>query len=304
MKITNNAGLPQAIVEAVRLDDYDPGDCDISVSALIGPPQIRQLRVEYEDKITEDAVDRVWALLGKAVHVILERAAIQGTAEERLFADMNGYTVSGQLDHIGYQHPRLTDYKVTSAWTHIHGPRQDWIHQLNTYAWLARQNGLEVEELQIVAIYRDWSAAQARRNADYPQVQVARVEIPVWPDEDAEEYVAERLAMHFGDIWHFCTDEERWAKEEQWAVMREGRKSALRVLNSKEQALIWAEEHGHVTVEMAVVNGEEIPVSGTWSGGHYLQERPREYVRCEGYCSVAPFCSQWQADLKAREESD
>jgi len=293
MQITNKAGLPQPIVEAVRLDDYDPGDCDISVSALIGPPQIRQLRIAHEDEITEDAVERIWALLGKAVHVILERAAVDGTTEERLFADMNGYTVSGQMDHIGYAYPRLTDYKVTSAWTHIHGPREDWINQLNCYAWLCRQNDIEVEELQIVAVYRDWSATQAKRSASYPQVQVGRVEIPTWDPDLAARYVSERLALHFEVECPPCTDEERWAKEEQWAVMREGRKSALRVLNSHAEAVQWS-------ISKGVLDTDKDPWN--WMGGHYLQERPREYVRCEGYCSVAPFCPQWQQDLDLRSQ--
>ena len=75
MKITNKAGLPEAIVQAVRADPYDKGAARFSVTELIGPPIIRLLHQQHDDEVEEDAADRIWSLFGSAVHGILERAA-------------------------------------------------------------------------------------------------------------------------------------------------------------------------------------------------------------------------------------
>ena len=74
MQIANRANLPDAIVQAVINDPYDAGGCNISVTGLIGPPRIRMLSRAHWDKLQEDASDRIWALVGRIGHGILERA--------------------------------------------------------------------------------------------------------------------------------------------------------------------------------------------------------------------------------------
>ena len=291
MRITNKTDLPQAVVDAVTNDPYDRGDCDISATSLVGPPQIRQLAEAHWDELEEDAGDRIWALLGQAVHTILERAAPSDVAEQRLFAECNGHTISGQVDHMGLKNKTLTDYKVTSAWTAVSGVKPEWICQLNVYAWLCRMNGIEIENLGIVAFYRDWSWSRAMQSQDYPPSQVGQIPIVTWDQDFAQEYIEARLAKHFGEEYVPCTDEERWAKPEQWAVMKEGRKSALRVLESKSDAIGWAWDNGHLASYGG--NSEEGIVDGTFKAGYYLEERPREYTRCGRYCLVSGFCPQY-----------
>ena len=103
MKITNKAGLPEAIVQAVRADPYDKGEARFSVTELIGPPIIRLLRQRHEDEVEEDAADRIWSLLGTAVHGVLERAASSEDGniefiEKRLFIERLGVKIGGQID--------------------------------------------------------------------------------------------------------------------------------------------------------------------------------------------------------------
>lgn len=74
MILTNDHQLPWPVVEAVRRDPYDAGDSTISVTSLIKPPQIRQLELRHDDRITVDVVDRVPALIGSVTHALLERA--------------------------------------------------------------------------------------------------------------------------------------------------------------------------------------------------------------------------------------
>ena len=51
MKITNELGLPEALVAAVRNDPYDAGTCDISVTKLISPPRMVALEAEHGKEI-------------------------------------------------------------------------------------------------------------------------------------------------------------------------------------------------------------------------------------------------------------
>jgi hypothetical protein len=139
--ITNVHGLPEALVRAVTNDPYVGGG-DISVTKLIDSPQIRTLTAKHRDHITTDVSERIWSLLGQGVHTVLERAALRAegmVAEQRLFADVLGWSLSGQFDVMALETGVLSDYKVTTVYKlkNIDG----WTQQLNLLRWLAHQNG-------------------------------------------------------------------------------------------------------------------------------------------------------------------
>ena len=114
MRITNKYGLPESIVRAVTFDSHRR-EGHISVTELIKPPQMRHLEIVYDTEIEEDASDRLWALLGSAVHVVLERASLENVLrEERLRMQVSGWTVTGQPD-LWHEPHHLKDYKVTSV---------------------------------------------------------------------------------------------------------------------------------------------------------------------------------------------
>ena len=291
MRITNNADLPAAIVEAVRNDPYDAGDCDISVTRLIGPPQMRVLERRHAEDISEDASDRIWALVGQIGHGILERAETVAIAERRLFAEIAGWRVSGQFDRLTVlDDGSLADYKFTSVWAVADGPKSEWVAQLNALRWLAERNGYPpIRRLLIVAILRDWSKGKARQGNGYPPQQVKVVPVPLWPLEAAERYIAERIELHRlaeqaaerGLPLPECTPEERWAKPTSYAVRKPGRRSAVKLYDDHDAAWKHAAE---------LQNG-------------YVEVRPGESVRCADYCAVAAFCAQRQAELALRESA-
>ena len=269
--ITNVHGLPQSIVAAVTADPYVGGG-DISVTKLIDAPQIRTLMAQHKDKITTDVSERIWSLLGQAVHTILERAALRQegmVAEDRLYAEVAGWQLSGQFDVMQMDTGVLSDYKVTTVYKlqNIDG----WTQQLNVLRWLAHKNGIAVTSLEIIAILRDWKKGEAERKPDsYPQTPIVRVEIPLWSLEDAEEYILDRVQLHQyaqqgGRV--DCTDEERWYTGTQFALMKEGGKRAIKLFDERPT---------------------EIPE------GHHVEERPGEYRRCASYCEVRHFCRQAQ----------
>jgi len=118
MKYTNTNNIPKEIIRAVSNDSYSKGASTISVTGLLQPPRIRILREEYDDDIVVDVSNEIWKLLGQSVHTILERANEGKTdtiTEQRNFAVVNGWTISGQTDSISIEEKTLKDYKVTSS---------------------------------------------------------------------------------------------------------------------------------------------------------------------------------------------
>lgn len=280
-KITNVHNLPEPLVRAVTRHPHDHVEGRISVSELVQPPQLRKLSIDHKDEIVEDAADRIWSLLGTLLHGVLERNA-QGlkdtVAEEELSTEVLGWKVVGHYDlsEMVLEGEWLTDWKLTSIWATKDGIKPEWEEQLNCYAELIRRAGRSVDHLQIVAVGRDWSKSKARYDSNYPQQQVQVFAVPLWTSEQAGEFMEERVRLHqaaekgqYGD----CTKDERWARQDQWAVMKKGQKRAVRLYDTEESA----KRHAGDDKTLAVV------------------PRPGESVRCEAYCPVNKWCRQYAA---------
>jgi len=283
MKITNNFNLPQVLVDAALNDPYDPGESDISVTRLISPPRLVALAKQHAGDLSEDVSDRLYSLMGQAMHHILERAGDplgERIIEKRLFSTVNGWVLSGQLDL--WEDNVLYDYKFTSTWETINGLKPDKIAQLNVLAWLCRKNNIQVDKVFIVALYRDWSRSQAKRERDYPQSQVGVIEAPVWTDAECEAYIEERIEMHKAAMINLpeCTEEDQWARPAKYALMKEGQKKAIRLLDSESELIRYAEKR-------------KLAFDGKLKAQHYVEFRPGEKVRCESYCAASAFCSQF-----------
>lgn len=293
MKFTNASNLPKAIERAVSNDPYDSSGSDISTTRLIAPPRIRVLEKRNYDLLEEDVADRIFSLLGQSVHHIIERAKTRKElSEKRLFYKdekiTNGWTLSGAFDLLNRE-GHLTDFKVTSAWQVVHALKDgkpDWENQLNVLDFLCRKNPnelinyktkIKVKRLSVMAILRDWSLFQTMKSDNYPKKQVAMIPIRRWTEEEQDNYVRERIKIHQNaekvSKLPLCTATERWRKEDQFAVMKSGRKSALRLLDTKQLALDYLKSQNMV--------------EGT---GCSIVERKGEDVRCQHYCKVNQFC--------------
>jgi len=283
MKITNKHNLPDPIVRAITNDPYDAGDADISVTRLIAPPQIRALEVRHKDDITEDAADRIWSLVGQIGHTIIERAAIEELSERRLFAEAEGWRLSGQIDLLRSDDGKsyaMHDWKFTSVWAVIHGLKPEWESQLNVYRWLCRHQPepIPVHSLTIGAVIRDWSVHKAKEGGSYPPAQFKMLEVPVWPDDEADAYVSGRVRAHQAAMvladneLPECTLEERWQDPDRFAVKKPKNKRATKLYDHEDEAI------AHCAKDPALV----------------VEARPGTPKRCEDYCSVAKFCHQYQ----------
>jgi hypothetical protein len=292
MKITNRFGLPETFLDFAKDGKYDKGTADISVTSLIDAPRVAVLRQQRSGDIVTDVSDMVWPLLGTAVHHMLESSTPKGnvTMEERLFTDISGWTVSGQIDHQEETNGLvyISDYKVTSVWSVIYG-KEDWERQLNCYAHLVRRTkGKQVGGIRIVAVMRDWNRRDAMYKPDYPKSPVLPVEVRLWSAEEAQSYMEERVHLHQDAqmLWDTseavveCTDEERWTKQEKWAVVKTGAKRATKVFDNNSEAVAYALIQGN---------------------NYIVQHRPGERTRCEQYCSVSEFCTQWAMERVQKE---
>jgi len=288
VRLTNLLNLPAPLVAAVSHDDYSRGESDISITQLLDPPRKVALQAAHDRTLTEDVADRIWALLGQSIHAILERADHKGIKEHRLYADIGGWHVSGQFDRLVGLYDEhggrwvLQDYKLCSTWEVIGGLKPEKTAQLNCYAYLASVNGYAVNGLEIVTILRDWSKMKAKRERDYPQQQVRVIPVCLWPAEETAAYLRERVRLHHEAAvapdhqLPLCTAEERWARPTVWAVMKQGRKSALKLCETPEMAADYLTQQAKPSL-LSVI------------------ERPGESVRCRYYCAAASVCNQAQA---------
>ena len=296
MKITNKSNLPKVIERAVINDPYDSSGSNISTTRLIAPPRIRVLEMRNWDLIEDDVSNRIFSLLGQSVHHILERSKLKvDLAERRLFYKddkiTNGWTLSGQFDLLSRQGD-LTDFKVTSAWAALDAltnGKDEWENQLNVLDFLCRKNQktltrykkeVKVKSLNIMAILRDWSKLKVMQSDNYPRKQVVMIPIRRWSEEEQENYVQARIKLHQdaekSDQLPLCTAKERWRKEDSYALMLDNRKTARRVLPTREEMDKYMKENKYIEGQ-----------------GCKVVFRAGEDVRCQHYCSVNQFCSHF-----------
>jgi hypothetical protein len=281
MKITNKQNLPDAIFQAVKNDGYTRGDADISVTELIGPPRLVALKREFYSQLEEDASDRIWSLMGQSIHTILERANRKGIAERRLTLECEGWKLSGGMD-LYDEDGVLVDYKTTSAWSVKGGTKDEWEKQLNVYAEILRANGHPVKGLRIIAILRDWSKLEAQRSEDYPRSQVVSFEVKLWEQSESQKYIRERVILHkqARPSLPECSPSDMWQKPGVFALMKTGGKRAVKLYDNAKDA------EAHASTDSNL----------------FVQFRAGQNVRCENYCAVASFCTQFQQSKKEVEE--
>ena len=297
-RLTNRHGLPATIVAAIENDTYDPGASDITVTSLVNSPRIVALTRQHRDEITEDVGDHLYRLFGSGMHAVLERAGeANAITEERLYADVGGWRISGSFDSLTmaddsdgfneFDQYSLTDWKMTSVYAVKDGVKPEWEAQLNCYAWLLNQHGFPVSSAYIGAMLRDWSKAQAKRNRDWPEIGWKTLPVRLWPEAGQRAYLEERVALHQAarQALPQCSAEERWAKPNTWALMKGTNKRATAVFASEDGAF-------------------DSAAAQATPRDYRVEFRPGVSTRCDGYCAVIDFCDQGQALAKAKGEVD
>lgn len=281
MIITNEMNLPQPFVSAAARDyRYKPKR--YSVTAVMKGPREAILQRRHDDEIVEDVSNSIWAIFGTAVHSVLEQAEETESQlkENKLVVEMpNGYELSGIFDLYDDSTGTVTDYKTASCWKVKFGEFDDWRRQVLCYCWMLRELGFDAKRGEIVALLKDHSKTKAKMG-EHPPTPVYRIgwdftdgdfaEVGKWLRERFEEI--ERCEELPDDELPVCSEEERWHRPGKYAVMKKGRKSAVRLYDTEQEAQNRL---------------EALPA------GHYIEYRPGSDPKCEDYCSAAPFCSYY-----------
>lgn len=291
--ITNEFNLPQPFVDAATSNHkYKPNR--YSVTEVLGGTCEAVLKRRHAGEATDDVSDRLWAILGTAVHKVLETAqsAPEQHQEQWICVPVTvptadgkkTYQLSGIFDLFDESTGTVTDWKVTSTWTVTFGDFEKWRRQVLAYCWMLRQKGYDAHRGQIVAMLRDHSQRKARTERDYPRHPVF---VKEWDftDDDFEQIgkeitwwfkavsIAEGVPDEQLDV---CSPEKRWHKPDKWAVMRSGQKRAVKLFDSEQDAEDCMEELSERPTKAKLTYSVEF--------------RQGEDTRCQSYCSVAQFC--------------
>jgi len=284
MKIIDDIGDP-VITNAARRWLRDPRGQHFSVTELVSPTWLAALRRKHWDGLEQPVSQMMWALMGSALHEVLHKGAegTPGLSEHRMTENIGDSAITGALDYYSLDEDgTLVDYKSTSVFAVIEGHKLEWEQQLNGYAMLLRTQGHSPKRLQIKAMLRDWYRSKASRDPEYPQTNVVTLDIPMWPDEQAQAFFKERAALLTEalkvrgepDLTKACSAEERWAKPDTWAVVKAGNQRASRVLASEVEAFAWLAEQKN-------------------PGAYLVEHRPGENTRCQFHCPVSRVCGWW-----------
>ena len=284
MLITNKYNLPEAFVKAIQNSRHNADKCLSATTLLKGTKEII-LENRHFDEITVDASEEVWSVFGTAVHTILEHQEDEAFKEESFSVDVLDYKVTGKVDRYDMKHETIEDWKTASVWKVIFHDFEDWKKQGLIYAYLLKQSGLNVRHIRFIALLKDHSKTEAKRKADYPQSPVYIYEFDVLPDEltGIEALIKAKVlevscnADKADDEIAGCTPSERWSTDPKFAVMKEGRKTAVKVCDTEEEALNFIEE-----LEKD-------------KDKHFVEERKGVDKKCEDYCPCAAFCSYYKA---------
>lgn len=307
----NNISLPLAVWLMHDDYDYDSRNNVISATSLLKPTRALVLKTQNSGLDKEvDISDLVAARMGSAIHAIAEEAwthrgnvtkALKalGTSgldkkfiinpdkpvkaseiavyvEQRHETTVGDYIISGKYDLV--LDGRLSDYKSTSVWTYIYDSNAlKYTQQGSIYKWLAPDR-ITDNKIDIQFIFTDWSSAQARRDPKYPQAKVLTRSYPLWPVEQTEHYVKDKLADIIALIdkpqedLPLCTSEELWESQTKYKYFKNPSKMtrATKNYDTMDEASMRVAADGNVGV-IETVRGE---------------------VKACRYCEVVGVCTQ------------
>lgn len=274
MKITNKNNLPEALVRFAERDHHKKSD--YSATEIIKPVQAVILENRHKNEITRDVSEMIWMLFGTALHSVVEKHSGKSEIEEaRVSCQIAGKEISGIADL--YDGSKISDWKTTAVYKILKKDYKDWEEQLNIYAYMFRDSGFDVSEIEVVAMLRDWQRSKTF-DPSYPDSQVVKISLPLWSVERQRAFITERVnaLMEYenkADEWlPECTPEERWADPVCWKVYKtEKHKRAVKI---------------HYNEDAAIKHAASI-------GGVYNKHEGNAFKRCD-YCNAREFCHQYK----------
>lgn len=293
MIITNKHNLPEPYFRSCLRDEHPHFDWDtFSVTELMKGTKEIVLTRRFFQELEQDCVDMIWTVFGTAVHKVMEgHEGENELAEERISIEIpcGEYGirhVSGGFDLYNAETQLITDYKTTGVYSYQmklrEGTDSDWAKQLRVYWLILAKAGFPVRDVRNTVFLKDWSKTQARRDRSYPQKPIVNIDYEYNGSFNSEvaAYMQADLAQKIIEVLDYkdlpesqipdCSKEERWERDECWAIKKDGRKNAIKLHDSEFEA----ERH---LLELGK--------------GHYIEHRLGTPVKCIDYCTCASKCS-------------
>lgn len=291
MQYTNKGNLSELMVKAVSKDWHDLADSKYSVTQLCKPPRILQLERRHKDEMVLEVSDFWNTFIGSAIHGGIAASLKDDKRyiiEKRQIIEVDGVKISGTPDIFDTEDGVIFDHKTMTTAAFGLEVKPEYEAQLNLYAYMLRENGYAVSGLKLNCIYLDWRKA-ACKFADpqkYPQTPCRIVEVPLWTNDKAEKFLKERLALHEAacevsdETLPECAADETWERPGKIAIYpRGGATRAMKLCNTEQDVTDW------------------LTYKKMSRGNIMVDYRPATRMRCEQYCSAAPYCSQYKAWL-------
>jgi hypothetical protein len=283
MKITNKLNLPAGLMKAVSTERHN-AEGSLSATTLIQGVKQIILTGRHWDSLEDDVSDRIWAIFGQAVHSLLESEGENDFTEQEMAYQVGDITVTGRIDNYDMRNGVIGDYKTASVVKVKFGDFNDWYLQGMIYAWLLAKNKFPVNRCRFIALLKDHSKTEAKRDYQYPKLPVYVYEFPVTAQglfktglfikHKIEEY--KRCLDLDDDAIPPCTPEERWDRPPKFAVMKNGLKRAVRLFDDRQAADQLASEKG---------------------AEYYVEHRPGESIKCRSFCLCCNFCDFYRESV-------
>ncbi|ETR66938.1 MAG: hypothetical protein OMM_05403 [Candidatus Magnetoglobus multicellularis str. Araruama] len=288
MKYINDKDYSREMKAFLTYEWYDgKGDDNVlcSVTDLFTPPKIYTLKEKHKDEI-EIPLSRMEASQeGSAFHdtmqkILWEKFPHEYITEARLTTEFNDKTISGKFDAYHIESKTLIDFKTT--WNYkISKPDtlRQWRIQLNIYARMLREQGYEVDSLEIQYVLKDKANEYKGINSRY-----GVIELELMSNYELERIVNELINEKLSQPMRDCTSEEQWKRNPEYAVYKTGSKRASKVLKSEAEV--------------------DLFLYGKNKEDYNVETRTFDPVRCLKWCPVKHFCDQWRANSQREEDSE
>jgi hypothetical protein len=303
MIITNKYNLPEPYYKSCLRDNHPRfGWNTFSVTELNKGVKEIILNRRHWNELEQDCSDMAWTVFGTAVHKVMEgHDGENELAEERVSMTVSTpfgpKNVSGGFDLYNAETKVLTDYKTTGVFSYQmklkEGTESEWAKQLRIYWLILGKSGFPVKAVRNVIFLKDWSKTSAKRDSSYPQTPVVTINYGFSEvfNSEAAAYLEADLAEKITEVLKYkdlpedqipdCTEEERWERGECWAVMKKGRKSAIKRHDRESDAQRHLE---------------------SLDKNHYIEHRPGIPVKCVDYCVCANKCSFYKNYMASLNE--
>lgn len=278
------------MVKALKHNDYSAGDSDYTPSSMSRPAYMTKLLFENNDKLVSDVADKFFALEGHVVHSIIDKFADNNNlTEKRLYAQVGKWKIGAQFDNMVLDEGILQDYKNTTIYKFKKDYKgnwpdaPDWDAQLNINAYLARKNGYDIKQIEIIGLLKDFSKSQAKYNKEYPNAPIVKRPFKLWSDAEVESHIINKCTLQENPNPPPCSKEDTWATDDVYKLMKKGRKTSVRNMEDKFQLLMYAFSKKYAVQDGVDIDNEPVI---KLNPGFSIVKVKGERKRCQDYCTV------------------